>query len=142
MNKCVFTCVQGPMTDQGSSSKSSNILLDLCDGKKVYRNFQFINSEDNNKHWINLPMIGKHEKRKSLFCDSPLYKFGIIGVGKKLYAAGGTVKTFVGNERSSNKFYRYEPGVNEWTQLPSMTTDRHSAAMVYLEGYIYVIGGI
>lgn len=137
-----FTRAQGPMTDQDSSSESGNTWTDLCSGRKVYKNYQFMNSEDDSKHWINLPIIGRPQKISSLVYDSPLYKFSLIGIGKKLYVAGGTVKNFAGYERSSNKFYRYEPALDEWTQLPSMTTDRHSAAMVYLKGYIYVIGGI
>ena len=38
-------------------------------------------------------------------------------------------------------FYQYHATENRWTQLPSMNKSRNSFPMVYLDGFIYAIGG-
>jgi hypothetical protein len=53
-----------------------------------------------------------------------------------IYIAGGRVENVV-----TNKFWRYDAGRDNWTEMPSMPVPRYGATMQQIDGKLYLIGG-
>lgn len=61
---------------------------------------------------------------------------GLVGLGGRLYAAGGT------NERADLRTVEvYDPGRDRWSSAPPLRLGRHHVGATALGGSIYVLGG-
>lgn len=58
------------------------------------------------------------------------------GLDGYLYVAGGRIENLV-----TNKFWRYDPIDDVWTELPSMPFPRYGPMMQAVDGKLYVLGG-
>jgi hypothetical protein len=70
-----------------------------------------------------------------------IYQFGSTSVGQKAYLAGGAIDYPVG-EILSNAAAMYDSEENVWEPLPSMNTARKLCAAAFMDGKLYVIGGV
>jgi hypothetical protein len=68
---------------------------------------------------------------------------GVATMGGKLYAAGGECECKYHRERTQylGSVECYDPLTNEWNYIEPMKNSRSFAAVVSLEGMLYVIGG-
>ena len=54
-----------------------------------------------------------------------------------LYLAGG----YLDGDEATNRFWRYDPETNEWTELPPMTLARGAGGTAVVGDKLYVVGG-
>ncbi|XP_072030512.1 kelch-like protein 32 [Amphiura filiformis] len=99
------------------------------DGKK---NFEFYN--DKRGSWMDL------HKLAPLPTDA--CHFSTIVVDGKLYAAGGMVKAANHQKVCLKDFHRYHAVENRWVALAPLITARRNFPLLYLDGFIYAIGGM
>ena len=104
--------------------------------------FQFFHKQDGYHYWIDLPQLPPLSDSEIL-PETDMTKYAIVGVGSKLYAAGGLLE----NDRyryarlCRSAFNVYLSEQNEWFRLQPMSQSRHSLALVHQDGFIYAIGG-
>lgn len=66
------------------------------------------------------------------------HHFGLAAAAGRLFAVGGYVQSFVGN----NAVHAYDPAANSWTRVSSLPQPRGALAAVELGGRIYAVGGV
>jgi hypothetical protein len=76
------------------------------------------------------------EWRYASTLPEPVDHAAAAGLGGYLYVAGGRIEDLV-----TNKFWRYDPINDEWTELPSMPFPRYGPIMQAVGGKLYVMGG-
>jgi serine/threonine protein kinase/N-acetylneuraminic acid mutarotase len=69
---------------------------------------------------------------------TPREHSGAASDGRYFYVLGGR---FLGADKNSAAFDRYDPQSNEWTSLPDMPTPHGSFGAAYIDGRIVAIGG-
>ncbi len=65
--------------------------------------------------------------------------FPMIGINGSLYAAGGSDQS---SYEGKTDFHRYSSRENRWQPLRPMSTGRLYFPLIFMEGYIYAIGGL
>jgi len=70
----------------------------------------------------------------------PCYLFGSTSVGQKAYLAGGTIHYYDGV--SSTAVVMYDSEEKVWEPLPSMNRARKLCSAAFVDGKLYVIGGV
>ena len=117
----------------------------VADRKARYstNRLQFYYRQDGYLRWIDLPKLPP--------LPVSITEYAMVGVGSKLYAAGGRQMhedrvynadgSFRYHQLSESVFHVYDSDQNSWFPLQSMSKARHSLALVHLEGFIYAIGG-
>ncbi|MBV8222973.1 MAG: hypothetical protein JO293_06390, partial [Candidatus Eremiobacteraeota bacterium] len=76
------------------------------------------------------------EWRYASTMPEPVDHAAAAGLGGYLYVAGGRIEDLV-----TNKFWRYDPINDEWTELPSMPYPRYGPIMQAVNGKLYLFGG-
>ncbi|XP_035207670.1 kelch-like protein 41b, partial [Stegodyphus dumicola] len=74
-----------------------------------------------------------YSPRPSLTDDDILYRAIIV--------TGGFNSQSVEDDNSGCGMYLYDPALNEWKSIGQMKNPRHHHCMVYLNGFLYCIGG-
>ena len=88
---------------------------------------------DRKQHWLPL-------KKFAQLPFSCVSHHSALVVSGQLFVAGGE---YTENNKSltHNFFFQYDAAANRWLRLPTMKVARSRFAMVYMDGYIYAIGG-
>lgn len=60
--------------------------------------------------------------------------------GRYLYLAGGFTSRF--SDAAGNNFWRFDPVNSRWDTLPNMPRTRAAGAAVYLQGKVWIVGGV
>jgi hypothetical protein len=76
------------------------------------------------------------EWREAATMPEPVDSAAAAGMGGYLYVAGGRIEDLV-----TNKFWRYDPIGDTWTELPSMPFPRYAPMMQAVNGKLYLFGG-
>ena len=76
------------------------------------------------------------EWRAAATMPEPVDHAAAAGMGGYLYVAGGRIEDLV-----TNKFWRYDPIADTWTELPSMPFPRYAPMMQAVNGKLYLFGG-
>jgi N-acetylneuraminic acid mutarotase len=66
----------------------------------------------------------------------PVDHAAAAGMGGYLYVAGGRIEDLV-----TNKFWRYDPIEDVWTEMPSMPYPRYGPMLQAVGGKLYLLGG-
>ena len=108
-------------------------------GREGTKKFQFLSKEKGYHQWIDLPEFPPLPE-----CHSTKYST-MIGVGSKLYVAGGwcSSRDATGNLQSvcQSAFHVYDSKYNQWFPLKPMLRGCYRMALVHHDGCIYAIGG-
>ena len=76
------------------------------------------------------------EWREAATMPEPVDNAAAAGMGGYLYVAGGRIEDLV-----TNKFWRYDPIGDAWTELPSMPFPRYAPMLQAVNGKLYLFGG-